>query len=501
MNTPLRSDDRSHRAYRRSPQRSSVLFGSVVSLAVTLSVTLSVGGASAAPARPLKADSLSLEDLLSCARQNNPAWELAHSELESAYAKLNLAELSALPSMKLSGALAPLPARRILRYCLADDGVNVTPCPNQEVYDDQRLDQVDGMGIFARAQLTLQQPLYTFGKISNGRDAARAGVDAYKAGLKRAERSLDLQAAQTYFGLQLATQLEKTIRKGHARLKKLKAKIQSDLKAESGKYTSNDLRRTIIQEGDIISRGLEVEALKRQAIESIRVACELPVGAEIALDTTRLKALRPEPLSLEALKERARAERLDVQMARAQVMAREALASKAISDLLPDLALIGTLGYSLGTSAEDHPDPFANDPFNAFGYGFYLGLNWNLSVAKLKSGPREAEAALEKARAQLRGLEMQLELELIEHGEQLKRYEGTLKAKKEAMRAAKQWLTASFISLGSGLITSGQAIRSISAYLQATASYDQAVYEYNLATLRLWRATGLELKDQLAPTP
>lgn len=441
----------------------------------------------------ITSEALSLGDLLSCVRANNPAWEIAHAQVEEYRAKLQFAQRSILPSFKFSGSIAPLPARRMLQYCLEENGLNVSPCPNQEINDDQRLDQVDGMGVWTRGQLTVTQPLYTFGKISNGQAAARAGVEAYQAGLDRAEQSLDLQAVQVFYGIQLATQIEKTLKKGLSKLQSLQKKIQKEIDQETGKYTSTDLWRTKIQEGDLVSRLLETQTLKRQATEGIRVACMFSADAKIALKSTQLKPLNGEVLSLDALLDQARTQRYDLQMARAQVTARQALVSKAISDLLPDLALIGVASYSRGTSADNHPDPFANDPFNGFGYGFYFGFNWNLSIAKMLSSPNEARANLRKARAQLRGLEQQIKLELIEQSTLVERHKGTLKAKEEAMRASKQWLTATFINIQSGLISSGQAMNVLKSFAQASVAYDQAVYEYNLALVRLWRATGIDL--------
>ena len=452
----------------------------------------------------MNSEALSLSDLLTCARANNPAWEVAHAQLEEYRAKLRFAQASALPSLKLSSSLAPLPARRMLKYCVEGEGAGalVSPCPNQEINDDQRLSQVDGMGIWTRTQLTVTQPLYTFGKISSGRAAARAGVEAYQAGLDRAEQALDLKAVQIYYGLQLATQVEKIIKKGLGKLKSYKKKVERGIKENTGKYTSDDLAKVQLQEGELVGRLLETQALKRQALESIKVACMLPQEARVGLDSTRLKPLRAEVLKGEALLQQARAQRLDLRMARAQVAAREALASKAVADLLPNLALIGATAYSLGTSADNHPDPFANDPFNGFGYGFYFGLSWNVSVANLMASPREAQATLRKARAQLKGLEQQLKLELIELSAQVERYEGTLGVKKEAMRAAKGWLTRTFINVSSGFVKSSQVTNCLRAYAQASAAYDQAVYEYNLALARLWRATGLDLATQLTqPNP
>lgn len=434
---------------------------------------------------------LTLSGLLDCARRSNPAHEVARAQALEAAAQLKGANLSLLPTLSLSGGAAPLPARRLLQYCVNNDRVIV--CPNQEINDDQRLDQVEGMGIFVRTQVTLTQPLYTFGKISNGREAAEAGSRAYEAGAAYAERALDVMAFEAYHGLQLSAQVEAVFRRGREELSKFKRRVQKSLDDERGEYSSNDIRRLVIQEADLTARELEAQALKAQALAGVRVACELPPDAEVVLAEQRLSPYAAPLPPLEALWALARRERLDLRGLREGVTAREALARKAFSDQLPNLALLGLFSYSVGTSAEDNPDPFANDPFNVFGYGFMFGLDWRLSLSELFSEPAQADAQAIKARAELKGRERAAYLELSERHAQVRRYEATLAARDEAARAGKQWMVASMMSKSAGLLTSDQATQSLTGYFTSSLAREQSIFEYNLAIARLWAAAGLDL--------
>jgi outer membrane protein len=435
---------------------------------------------------------LKLSDLLSCARRTNPAHDIARAQALEAAAQLTGARLSVLPTLSFSGGAAPLPARRMLQYCVGDQE-RVIVCPNQDINDDQRLDQLDGMGLFARAQVTLTQPLYTFGKITHGRDAAEAGVRAYEAGAAYAERALDVMAFEAYHGLQLSAQVEAVFRRGREELGKFKRRVQRSLDEERGEYSSNDLRRLVIQESDLIARELEAQALKAQAVAGVRVACELTPDAEVTLAEQRLSAYAAPLPPLEALWSIARRERLDLRGLREGVEAREALARKALADQLPNLALIGLFTYSVGTSADDHPDPFANDPFNIFGYGFMFGLDWRLSVSELFSETAQADAQALKARAELRGRERAVYLELSERHAQAMRHASTLTARDEAARAGKQWMVASLMSKSAGLLTSEQATQSLTGYFTSSLAREQSIFEYNLSIARLWASAGLDL--------
>ena len=471
----------------RASRASRLALGGALALSSALALA-----ASAALAAPL-----TLSEVLSCARRNNPAHDVARAQALDAAAQLTAAQMSLFPTLSVSGGASPLPARRLLQYCVGDND-RVVVCPNQEINDDQRLSQVDGMGIFVRTQATLTQPLYTFGKISHARAAAEAGARAYELGASYAERALDERAFEAYLGLQLSAQVEKVFERGRAELGKFKRRVEESLRDERGEYTSNDLRRLVIQDADLTARELEVQALRTQALAGVRVGCGLPPSAEVLLAEGRLK---PYPLTLPPLEDlwgAARRERLDLRGLREGVEARESLARKAVADQLPNIALLGLFMYSIGTSADDSPDPFANDPFNTFGYGFMFGLDWRVSLGDLLSEPARADAALIKARAELAGREQEAYLALSERHAQVRRYEGTLAARAEAARAGKQWMVATLMSKSAGILTSDQATQSLAGYFTSSLAHEQSIFEYNMAVARLWAAAGLDLASLAA---
>jgi outer membrane protein len=487
----------------------------LLSSLLSLSICLSVGILSAEPLSPespaktaqasLNPKAVTLNALISCARDRNPMWEIAHAQLKDAIAQLAYAERSRFPSLSMSGILAPLPVRRLMKYCVSSETFDgrdlVIPCPNQNIQDDQRIDDVDGMGVFVRATATLTQPLYTFGKIDHGIRAATHQVKAYRENQITAERTYDSLALETYYGLLLGQRAMKVFKKGRKKLNALKRKIIKDLANEGGQYTSNDKRRLFIQEAELTARELEVVALRERGLTGIRVSCQLEPEQEITLDTKRLKPIDV-PIKTEAeYWSDARQLRPELRAADAALNAREAMIDQAWAQFMPSLALIGTFGYSLGTSAEDNPDPFANDPFNALGYGAYLGVDWRLNFAQLTSAYSRAQAAKTRASAERRGLERQLRLEVSERYQQLKRFQGALSVRKKAMKMGKQWMTSNFLNLELGLIDSDQLLDSLKAYFSASLAYDQTVYEYNAALGRLWTSSGLDLLQLSSTSP
>ena len=440
--------------------------------------------------------SLTLPHLTQCARANNPALSIARAELAKMQSSLHLAQWSRLPSLSIDSLFAPLPARRLLKYCVSEDAVSpeglsrIIPCPNQDIQDDARLSDVDGMGIFTRTTATLTQPLYTFGKISTGVRAAKAGVRAYRELTTAAERHFDLLAAQTYYGLILADRAQRTFRKGRRQFKKLRRSIEKELKAESGKYTSNDLRKLTIKESEIIAAAEEVSAQQKRAQRGVQLSCGFPLDQNIRTSERKLKSIEVKLLDEAEYLKRALASRPEIKAARHQLEARRAQRAHAFTQFFPDLALVGTFGFARGTSAEDNPDPFANDPFNALGYGAFLGLKWRLNFAQLTSKLKTSDAAVAKAHAELKALTLQVSLDINERYQEAIRYQRALEAKRQAMLSGKQWMTSTMLNKNAGLIDTQEALAAIAGYFTTSLSYDRSIYEYNVALIRLWTASG-----------
>ena len=76
---------------------------------------------------------------------------------------------------------------------------------------------------------------------------------------------------EAYYGAQFANSALRILRDGRKRMKKVKSDIDRELKKESGRFTTNDLRQLVVDEAELLSRILEVESLN-QAWSGLRVA-------------------------------------------------------------------------------------------------------------------------------------------------------------------------------------------------------------------------------------
>lgn len=441
------------------------------------------------------AKSLDAIEALRCIRDNNPTTEIADALILAAKSQQLKAKSADWPSLRIDGMIAPLPARRLLQQCASPTpGPNgllqVAPCPNQQIQDDQRISDLNGMGIFYRTQATVTQPLFTFGKGSAGKAAAAYGVAAYQTAKETATHSLDELALQAFYGALLGKSAQKMFKKAHSRVKKFKARIQKDIDQDLGKYDGNDLRSLQIQEVELKSRELEVLVRQDQALKGLQIGCKLGQKPEIL--GRKLKPLPYVIQPYQSYQDALLSQHPLLKSAQQALSARQAEALLAQRRYYPDLALIGAFTFARGTSAEDNPDPFANDPFNVLGYGAFLGLSWRLDFASLYADLKRTQANVNRASAEIKALKQSLELKLYERYTEVKRLEQEVDLRKKATRWAKQSLSSSYLNVETGLIQASTLKNQLTDHFTSTLKYLQAIFEYNIGVVRLWLAVGYD---------
>lgn len=463
-------------------------------LAIALGACLTTIGV-VAPVCAQTPTTVDLPELLRRTRADNPAVRIAEADLKKYQALFERARFAWAPTFRFDGVLVPLPERRLLRQCVDPSSPlgEVRPCPGQNVEDDLRITADTEVGILVRFDTRVTFPIYTFGKVDAAQRAAAAGLDVGAAGVDVARSKLDVLVKQAYFGTQYGESAMKIVRDGLKRMDSAERDIQKELDKESGRFTSNDLRKLVVERAELQSALLQAEARTRFAWESLRIAGGFQRLDDFELDTLKLKPVYIEARSVEEYVELAQKARADLRYVDAGIAARRAQVDMAEANYYPDIAIAGLFGFAYGSTADDNPDPFANDNFNYLTYGAVLGARLNLDVFKVRAAVGQAEAALLKARAQRETLLIQVRLQIVEQVEELLRRQKEVKIRKTAMKAGKGWLTSNALNFGMGLVTTDGLIQSLTAASTSKVKYYEAIYEYNVAVARLSETVGVEL--------
>jgi outer membrane protein TolC len=338
-------------------------------------------------------------------------------------------------------------------------------------------------------------PLYTFGKIETALHAAEANVRVSEWDMEKMRQQTRMDVRRAYFGLQLTRDLEYVVKEGLDRLDKGIQGMKDKIASGKGDVGDADLLSLQVAKQEMVAQSLEAPKQEAHALAGLRFL----TGVESNFDVVDEPLKRPDrPLvSVAQYLEAARVLRPDVNMARAGVVARKALAEYNRARLFPDLGLGLGADFISTPSAVPQQNLWASDGFNHFYYYFGFGLRWALDLLPQQARIQQAESQLEETRAlerlALANADYEVEGAYADAVEAKTREETFDKAE----HLAAQWIAIVNDHIELGTWDERALLYPLRAYLAQRVNHLRALMDYNLAMSVLAQASGW---DSAAPT-
>jgi outer membrane protein TolC len=190
----------------------------------------------------------------------------------------------------------------------------------------------------------------------------------------------------------------------------------------------------------------------------------------------------------------ARNHRPELAMLRMGLRAAKANVEVQRANLLPDIALVGSIfGLAKTTENDEAASPYMNHPFASHGYGGGLYLKWGLDLHLKMPRYARAQAEYDAAIAAGAAAEDGMTLEIQSAHATLVEATAKMGILKKGERAARSWLTAVAQNFAIGTAEASEFTDALVAYFEAHGRYLQAIYDYNMAVAQLGRAIGVDL--------
>jgi outer membrane protein, multidrug efflux system len=427
-----------------------------------------------------------LPELIDLVRKNNPGLAAGARATARVEAQLAEANWSWLPSGEMLSLLAPVPEIR----CVPD----VDTCSSTTLKDINDLSEaLKFRGVFTRTEFRLVQPLFTFGKLSAGRQAAQEGVSASRRREDGVAAELALNVKRAYYGLKLARAVLETLSEGQERLQDAENQIEKELEEGTGNVTQTDRLRMRTVRAEVELRVLEAQKGADEARGGLRALIGPDAPAQIEVDDEPLEPVQVPDRPLAHYEEQARLARPEVRALDHLVAAKRALADLERRKLYPDLVLLGNATLAYASSIDDPQNAFYNDPFNSRGAGVAAALRLPLDLgvrsARAAQLRADAEETMHRRREALGGIGFEVERAHASLREATKR----LATVRSGEKAAKAWITAVSANFATGLAETKDFADALVASFQFRIRALQAIFDVNLAAASLARATGTEV--------
>ncbi|WP_375759513.1 TolC family protein [Corallococcus exercitus] len=425
---------------------------------------------------------ITLAQLVARARTQDARVAEATAELRKFQALHDQARWAWFPRFEITlGAGGPVPEAR-------NDGLGGPPTTEASLEGDWNFGKV-GVTVFSTGNAVL--PLYTFGKLSALEKAGSQGPIVGAALRERARAEAGFQAAQAYYGYQLARAGLKQLEDVSKRLKDAGDKIDALLKEDSDQVSKLDTYKL---------------GYFRQLVESQRATAMQ--GEQFALTAIRLLASAGPDEQVEVVEEDlplqgdvnvpdlesslklANERRPELKAIAAGIIAREQEVLIRERSYYPDLGLAGYYDIRWTSSATRQRSPFAYDPFNDRTAGLGLVIRGTFDIPIKDAQLEQARAELDKMHAQEQTLKAGIRLEVTQVQSQLAAAYARAKSFSEAEKNAKRWATAAYAAFDLGTGDTRELVDAFTALAQASAERGKSWHDVRVGLASLARVTG-----------
>ena len=401
-----------------------------------------------------------LEDFVKMALEQGDALKIQEAQLKFAEAREDWAQSKRWFEGSLEALLGPAPAASGNAISSSTDWSN--------------------WGGFVATQIEIKQPVYTFGAIRSGIEAAKKGVEAEKLLLESEKWKIRSDIVELYYGYQLAFELSQL---GEDIVKKLQqAKSQS----------RGDSRQELIMAlADMESKTELAKKSKEQARLAMGWRTHSPVDENLFWDQSNLKKRAFQPLKLEAYKSLLQTHRPEWQALEAEYMAK-----KELSDVEEALSLPMVFLYAQGQYRwADHrknssTGPFSYDPSNLSSGVVGVGIKWDLDVSQKSAKRAQARAEYLKSGAKKSHYQRAMQVEMEKAYGDLEVREKSLKLYEEASEIATKRYQDALVAYGLKNLSGKKLLEKMAQYGKLRKDYLESLYHYNLATHKLEQTVG-----------
>jgi multidrug efflux system outer membrane protein len=428
---------------------------------------------------------LTLKQIVERARRMDARVEEAEAELRRLQALQRQAHWAWFPKFEtVVGFGGPTPEAR-------NDELGGPPTTEASFEGDWNFGE---LGVTVRAELNALLPLYTFGKLSALEKAGDQGPLIGAALKERAQNEAGFQAAQAFYGYQLArsglVQLEETAK----RMDDASQRINELLAEESEQVSKMDTYKVNFFRQIVAARRGEAQQGQRLALEALRLLSGTKPGEPLEIAEVDLPLEEEEtqftPPKLEQALVLAEQHRPELSAIQAGITAREQEVLIRERAYYPDLGLVGFAKFIYTSNATPQRSPFAYDPYNDRSAGIGLAARGTFDIPMKNAQADQARADLDKLKAQQRLLQSGIRLEVTKvHGELLAALERA-RAYTEAEKNAKRWATAAFAAFDLGTGDTRELVDAFTALAQASAEKAKGWHDVRVGIAALDRVTG-----------
>jgi outer membrane protein len=340
------------------------------------------------------------------------------------------------------------------------------------------------------ANLTIIQPLYTFGKIARRQEAAEHGLRAREAQTRMQRADVAFNVAQIYEGYLWARDTERFLGETIHWLDSTMQATEERLAQNVAGVAERDVLRLQAALG-LAKMGLhQATAGKVEAAAGLVAFLGLPPEEEIVVAEPELLPIGRVPDDFASLVALASDKRPEFAALVQGALALDALTRAEAAGLAPDIFVMGLVSAAYTPGRDWLESRFLVDPLNHFVPGALLGLRWQFQGDMAAARAQEQQAHAEVLRHLGAWATAGIPAEVRRAYEDVKRARADIEVGNQTISKAKQWMVQASADYSVGFLDVREVSDAVEAYVTIRAAVMKAGYDHNIAMAALARATG-----------
>ncbi len=350
---------------------------------------------------------------------------------------------------------------------------------------------IGSWGPYTKLELTLAQPLYTFGRQPAGEKAAANRLEVEKARYTQVRNTVALEVRRYYFLHLFARSMQPALDQAKSILDEAqKSAIESYAEA-NGSVTQVDLAK-LKYGGTILAKGLiQAQIGQALALAALKHTMGMPQSTEIQLVEEALQPLPETPLPpLSEFIARAIEHRPEMaQVKFGEEAARWFARSEALSSM-PTAFVAFQLDLNWSPRRPTESDQFAYDRFNTITPGLAAGLLFDVDARKTWARHEGAKGLIEQVAGLKKFAATGIPVEVRKAYDDAVQADMLTKLGNDGSAAGRKWMVFAGTAYVAGTGEAKDLLEGLVVYLTARQSYFESLQASHFARAQLLYVTG-----------
>ena len=209
-----------------------------------------------------------LDQLIQMALETSPKLKMAEQDILAAKSEYKEARGGQLPQLDLDGVTGPVEDARFPTVRLTSPTMGRIVSHDEGTWD---------IGIFGRLDIVISQPIYTFGKICNRKEAAALGVEASKDARAAQRNQVVLEVKQLYYAYLIAEQGRHAAADATGYINDAARRIKRLLELKSPNVQENDMYRVEAYQGEVTAFAAKAQSGAKTAYAALKAGSDCPL--------------------------------------------------------------------------------------------------------------------------------------------------------------------------------------------------------------------------------